>query len=214
MDVTSVAAQDFVTEVKRFDKEVSALLTTDNEKASFVLFPSDPNNLQFSLILLCDPLGCLEDFDGVLRNDGDGCGGSLDLRYCAFLHHASVRLPFVIVLIRPLLSFHEWIILLSLLVPVLGEKVATDLMGAGAHPELANPNEIGGYDILVLLSVLRKGDSWWVRIDCLPSRPFDRADSICVAAQQDRRFCRGHLQWYVSRFNGLSLNSMIILLAS
>jgi len=55
----------------------------------------------------------------------------------------------------------RFFIMRHLLEPVMGLKLTDSLMGSGAHPVLAHPNEIGGYDIIALLNRLRADRSWW-----------------------------------------------------
>jgi len=51
----------------------------------------------------------------------------------------------------------------ELLVPGLGEDLATRVMGDGCHPLLAKTQEFYGHDTTTLLRLLDNPDSWWVQ---------------------------------------------------
>ncbi len=52
----------------------------------------------------------------------------------------------------------------ELLIPGLGEELATRVMGgAGCHPLLAKTQEFFGHDTTILLRLLDNPDSWWVQ---------------------------------------------------
>jgi penicillin amidase len=51
----------------------------------------------------------------------------------------------------------------ELLVPGLGEELATRVMGNGYHPLLAKTQEFYGHDTTTLLRLLDDPDSWWVQ---------------------------------------------------
>ena len=51
----------------------------------------------------------------------------------------------------------------EILVPGLGEELATRVMGDGCHPLLAKTQEFYGHDTTTLLRLLEHPDSWWVQ---------------------------------------------------
>jgi len=104
----------------------------------------------------------------------------------------------------------RYTMLRNLLVPGLGEELATRVMGEGFHPLLGAANEFYGHDTVTLLRLLDNPDSWWVQ------QAGGRDDVISGSLKQAVGWLRETLgeddsQWQWGRIHQLSFNHALSL---